>query len=136
MNFEYFSLDTKHKMDPDEPSEMALTLALDESEARMVFECMFGREGKIGQVPEQLRTMRITIHWGKKQQESVTPKFVVYQFGDGYTLAAQSAGDNIMFDRRTLVDEDEYERAVDSWRTAESAKLADVFGQSTIGFCE
>ena len=78
--------------------------------------------------------MRITVHWGKKQQESVMPKFVVYQFGDGYTLAVQSAGDNIMFDRRTLVDEDVYERAVDSWRTAESAKLADVFGQSPLDF--
>lgn len=135
MSFEYFSLDTKRKMNPDEPSEMALTLALDEPEARMVFECMFGREGKIGQVPERLRTMRITIHWGKEQQESVMPKFVVYQFGDGYTLAVQSAGDKIMFDRRTLVDEDGYERAVDSWRTAESAKLADVFGgQSPLDF--
>ena len=134
MSFEHFSLDTKRKMNPDEPSEMVLTLVLDESEARMVFECMFGREGKIGQVQEHLRTTRITIHWGKKQQESVTPKFVVYQFGDGYTLAVQSAGDNIMFDRRTLVDEDGYERAVDSWRTAESAKLADVFGQSPLDF--
>ena len=132
MNFEYFSLNEKHKMDPDEPSEMALTLALDESEARMVFECMLGGEGKIGQIPEQLRTMRITIHWGKKQQESVTPKFVVYQFGDGYTLAVQSAGDNIMFDRRAiLTDETEYEKAVDSWRTAE---LTDIFGQTTREF--
>ena len=34
MSFEYFSLDTKHKMDPDEPSEMALTLALDESRGK------------------------------------------------------------------------------------------------------
>ena len=131
-NFEYFLLHSRHKLDTDGTSELTLTLDLDESEVRMAFECIFGLEGQINQVSEQLRTLRITIYWDKKQEEMVLPKFAIYQFGSGYTLAARYSGENIVFDRRVILTNDgEYERMIDSWRTAESA---DIFGQTTRQF--
>ena len=127
-NLEYFQLHTGHKLDPDEPSEMTLTLDLDESETMMAFECIFGLEGQVNHVSEQLNTLRITIYWDTKQAEMVLPKFALYQFGNGYTLAARPVGENIMFDRRViLTNEGVYQRMIDSWRTAESH---DVFGQA------
>ena len=128
-NFEYFQLHSRHKLDTDGSSELTLTLDLDESEARMVFECISALEGKINQVSDQLRSIRITIYWEKKQEEVVLPKFVIYQFGSGYTLAARYSGENIVFDRRVILTNDaEYERMIDSWRTAESGNF---FGPTT-----
>ena len=131
INFEYFNLYTGHRLDPGMPSEMTLTLDLDESEARMAFECILDMEGEISHVSEQLKTLCITIYWDNKQAQEVLPKFVRYRFGDGYTLVAYNSGGNLLFDRRvTLMYEDEYKRTIDSWTVEQS----DIFGPAADQF--
>ena len=126
VNFEYFQLHSRYKLDMNRPSEMILTLDLDESEAMMAFECICGLDGQIKEVSEHLTTLSITIYWDKKQMEAVLPKFVLYQFGNGYTIAAYHSYNNIVFDRRVvLTNEVEYERMIESWRTTESADILD-----------
>ena len=127
-SLEFFQLNKKHKLDPNEPSEITLTLVLDESETKMVFQSIFGQDEEIYQVSRDLRTLHIVIYWENKREVVVHPKFTLYQFDNGFTIATRHS-DNVVFDRRKsiLENDEEYNRIVDAWKTAESSI---IFNQS------
>ena len=123
-NLEYLQLNRRHKLDPDEPSEITLTLDLDESEARMAFQCIFGRDGQIGAISKEMRTLDIVIFWGKDQLDMMLPKFTLYQFGSGFTIASCTSIEGIAFDIRGIFgSRTDYEREIDAWRAAESQEI-------------
>ena len=47
----------KQKLDPDAPSEITLMLDLDESEVKMVFQCILGLDYQVNAVSETLRRL-------------------------------------------------------------------------------
>ena len=118
-NLEYLALSRRHKLDPSEPSELTLTLDLDESEAKMVFQCIFDRDGQIDEISNEIKTLDITIFWDKDPLDVMYPKFTLYRFGSGFTVATSPSGQNIAFDIGDIFsDKTAYESEIDSWRTA------------------
>ena len=123
VNLEYLQINRRHKLDPDEPSEIALSLVLSEAEAKMFFQCIFGQNAQIGKVSEDLRILDVTIFWDKDPVDVMHPKFTLYRFGSGFTIAANTSNENIAFDVRSVFsDEEDYKSQVDSWRTADPQK--------------
>ena len=128
-NLEYFSLSKMHKLDPDKPSEIAITLEMDESEAKMVFQCIFGQDSAIGTISTGVKILDITIFWDKEQMETMRPKFTLYRFDSGFTIATSQSKGNIAFDTRSIFgDETSYEIEIDTWRVANSDT---IFGPLT-----
>ena len=124
-NFEYLQINRTQKLNPDEPSEIVLTLNLDKTETGMAFQCIFGQNSPADVIAEDMRTLDITIFWDKGQSVVISPKFTLYQFGNGFTIATSQHHPNIAFDAgRILLYPDGYESEVDSWRTA---KLENLF---------
>ena len=76
-NLEYLTLSRRHKLDPSEPSELTLTLDLDESEAKMVFQCIFDRDDQIDEISNEIKTLDITIFWDKDPLDVMYPKFTL-----------------------------------------------------------
>ena len=123
-NLEYIQLNRRHKFDPNKPSEITLTLELDESETEMVFQCIFGLDDQINTIPKEVRTLDIVIFWGKDQLEMMRPKFTLYEFGSGFTIATHRSGESIAFDIRDIFrDREDYEKEADSWRMAEQSNI-------------
>ena len=58
--------------DPNEPSEIILTLELDESETAMAFHGIFGMSYQIDTIPREVKTLNITLFWGKDQLGDAT----------------------------------------------------------------
>ena len=97
-NLEYLQLDKEQKLDPDAPSEITLMLDLDESEVKMVFQCILGLDYQVNAVSETLRRLTITIFWDNDQLDICGPKFTLYRFGSGFTILTNSTEGNIAFD--------------------------------------
>ena len=120
-NLEYFSLSKRHKLDPDKPSEITITLEMSESEANMVFQCIFGQYGGIGAISAGLKVLNITIFWDDEQMDAMLPKFTLYKFSSGFTIATSRFKSNIAFDTRSIfIDETACKKEIDSWRMANS----------------
>ena len=123
-NLEYLTLSRRHKLDPSEPSELTLTLDLDEPEAKMVFQCIFDRDDQIDEISNEIKTLDITIFWDRDPLDVMYPKFTLYQFGSGFTVATSPSGQNIAFDIGDIFsDKTAYESEIDSWRTAGSENI-------------
>ena len=99
-NLEYLQLNRRNKFDPNKPSEIALTLELDESETKMVFQGIFGINYQINKISKKVKTLGITIFWGNDQLEMIHPKFTLYEFSSGFTIATYQSRENIAFDIR------------------------------------
>ena len=120
-NLEDLSLSKRHKLDPDKPSEIAIALDMNEAEANMVFQCIFGQRDGIGAISAELKTLNITLFWGNEQMDVMRPKFILYKFGSGFTIATSQYNGNIAFDTRSVFgDETDCEKEIDSWRAANS----------------
>ena len=54
------------------------------------------------------------------------PKFALYEFGSGFTIATHQSGENIAFDIRSIFSgRADYEKVIDSWKTSEPNKIFD-----------
>ena len=125
-NLEYLQLNRRNKFDPDKSSEITLTLELDESEIEMVFQGIFGMNYQINTIPKDVKTLNIIIFWGNDQLEMIHPKFTLYEFGNGFTIATHQSGENIAYDTISMPgNRADYEKQIDSWRTSEQSKIFD-----------
>ena len=125
-NLEFLQINRRNKFDPNEPSEIILTLELDESETAMAFHGIFGMSYQIDTIPMEMKTLDITLFWGKDQLEMLHPKFALYEFGSGFTIATHQSGENIAFDIRSIFSgRADYEKVIDSWKTSEPNKIFD-----------
>ena len=125
-NLEYLQLNRRNKFDPDKSSEITLTLELDESEIEMVFQGIFGMNYQVNTIPKDVKTLNIIIFWGNDQLEMIHPKFTLYEFGNGFTIATHQSGENIAYDTRSIPgNRADYEKQIDSWRTSEQSKIFD-----------
>ena len=124
-NLEYLQLNRRNKFDPDKSSELTLTLELDESETEMAFQSIFGMNYQINTIPKEVKTLGITIFWGNDQLEMIYPKFTLYEFGSGFTIATMhQSGENIAFDIRSVFSgRADYEKVINSWRTSEQNNI-------------
>ena len=123
-NLEYLQLDKEQKLDPDAPSEITLMLDLDESEVKMVFQCILGLDYQVNAVSETLRRLAITIFWDNDQLDILWPKFTLYRFGSGFTILTNTTEGNIAFDAsRIFAGEMDYQAAINSWKTAPPQKI-------------
>ena len=96
-NLEHLKINREYKFDPNEASEITLAMVLDESEAKMVFQCIFGLKSQISSVSKEMTALDITIFWGEDRMETMAPKLVLYRFSSGFTIAVSSSGKNIAF---------------------------------------
>ena len=120
-NLEYISLNKRHKLDPNKPSEMTITLEMDEYETKMVFQCIFGQYNEIDAISAEVKILDITIFWGREQRDATQPRFTLYRFGSGFTIVTSQSNGNIAFDIKSIFgDEADFEKEIDSWRTANS----------------
>ena len=134
-NLAYLKLNRRHKLDPNEPSEITLELDLDESEAKIAFQCIFGQADQIDVISDKVRTLHITIYWDKDQLGVMSPKFMLYRFSSGFTIVVRPPNNNIAFDRRSiLVSETEYERMIYYWKTTESPDIFDPTAEQFTAF--
>ena len=125
-NLEFLQINRRNKFDPNEPSEITLTLELDESETAMVFHSIFGTSYRTDAIPMEMKILNITLFWGKDQLEVLDPKFTLYEFGSGFTIATSQSGENIAFDIRSIFsDRAEYGEEIYSWKTSKSNKIFD-----------
>ena len=123
-NFEYQRISRTQKLNPNEPSEITITLNLDKAEAGMVFQCIFGKNDQIDKMAESVRTLDITIFWDKDQSVTISPKFTLYRFDSGFTISTSQHKPSIAFDiGRILCDPGMYEDAVEYWRKANLENL-------------
>ena len=123
-NFEHQQINRTQKLNPNEPSEIAITLNLDKTEAGMVFQCIFGKDDQVDKIAENMRTLDITIFWDKDQSRIISPKFTLYRFGSGFTISTSRHKSSIAFDiGRILLDPGKYKDVVESWRKAELKNL-------------
>ena len=115
------------KLNPNEPSEIAITLNLDKTEAGMVFQCIFGKDDQVDKIAENMRTLDITIFWDKDQSRIISPKFTLYRFGSGFTISTSRHKSSIAFDiGRILLDPGKYERCsrvLEEGRIEESIRI-------------
>ena len=135
-NLEYLQLNKEQKLDPDAPSEITLMLDLDESEVKMVFQCILGLDYQVNAVSETLRGLAITIFWDNDQLDILWPKFTLYRFGSGFTILTNSTEGNIAFDAsRIFAGKMDYQAAINFWKTAPTAE-DHRFCCRTAGICE
>ena len=124
-NMEYLKLNRTDKFDPNESSEITLSLVLDESEAKMVFQCLFGLRSPVDAISKKITSLDITIFWDKDQLEIIHPKFTLYQFGGRFTIAANHDR-NILFNMEGMfATRKDYENEVDCWRAANRKDMFD-----------
>ena len=125
-NLEYLSLHKKHKLDPDKPSEITITLEMNEFEAKMIFQCIFGYDGEMGTISPELKILDVTIFWGNEQINEVQPWFMLYRFGSGFTIATTRFNGSIAFDTRSIFGEEaDFKKEINSWRTTNPNRMFD-----------
>ena len=123
-NLEYLQLRKRQTLDPDAPSEITLVLDLDESEAKMAFQCILGLDRQVNTVSETLRSLDITIFWDNDQLDILLPKFTLYRFGSGFTILTNPSEGNIAFDaRRSFESETDYQMTINYWKTVPPKKI-------------
>ena len=123
-NLEYIEICRMHKFDPDKPSEITLTMVLDESEARMAFQCIFGLKSPIGEVSEEMTALDVTVFWGGEPLETIYPKLTLYRFGSGFVIAVSSSGQNIAFNVGGIfATHEDYANEVNSWKAADPKNM-------------
>lgn len=98
-NLEYLPLDRKHRLDPQDWSKVTLTLRLDDAEAKMVFQCIFGQTEQLDVIPKT-KILDITIFWDKQQVETSMPKFVAYVFNNDFIILSTRSNTNNLFHSR------------------------------------
>ena len=110
-------------------SKVILTLRLDDSEAKMVFQCIFGRTEQLNQVPET-KTLRIMIFWDKQQLEMSVPRFVVYTFDDNFIILSTKSNTNSLFSSRNYPDVQSGVKREDLWETLTPERVPEIIGGS------
>ena len=90
----------------------------------MVFQCIFGQNSAIGAISTGVQILDITIFWDKEQMETMHPKFTLYRFGSGFTIATNQFEKNIAFDIVSIFSDDvKYEMEINIWRTVNSSMI-------------
>ena len=126
-NLELFKIDRKHILDPEKWSKVVLTLQLDDSEAKMVFQCIFGQTKQLDKVPKT-KTLKVMIFWDKQQVEISTPKFVAYMFDDDFIILSNQFYHNILFSRRNYPDAQSGVKIKDLWEALTPERVSKIIG--------
>lgn len=114
VNLELLPLDRKHRLNPEDWSRIILTLRLDDIEAKMVFQCIFGQTEQLDIIPKT-KTLDVAIFWDKQQVETSIPKFVAYVFSDDFIILSTESRTNSLFYSGLYPNEIGGVRAADFW---------------------
>ena len=132
----YLRLAQESKLNPDKPTVIKIKMKLDEREAPMVFQCVFGENVPSNQIQEQAKDLEVTIFWSHAEQNSLAPIIVLYAFGNGFTIAVKE-GEHIAFDSNLTSQHEEIYKKIINWDTADGnvdfRKFAGVANSEAFG---
>ena len=83
---DHFQLKRNLKLDPEMGTLVKLTVRMEEHEARMIFQCIFGVEKINGEIHEQARTVDVTVVWSGVAQDTLLPRFTRFRFHNGFGI--------------------------------------------------
>lgn len=129
-NLELLQIDRKHRFDPERWSKVILTLRLDDSEAKMVFQCIFGRTEQLNQVPET-KTLKVMIFWDKQQLEMSVPRFVAYTFDDNFVILSTQSDTNCLFYNINHLNVQSGVQAADLWEVLTPERVHEIIGDDS-----
>lgn len=95
-NLEHLPLDRKYRLDPEAWSRITLTIRLDDAEAKMVFQCIFGQTEPLNVVPKT-KTLNVAIFWDEQQVETSMPRSVAYMFSNDFIILSTHSTTNSLF---------------------------------------
>ena len=111
---DFFQLQRRLKLNPDEPTEITLTVRMEESEALMIFQSIFGTEEIKAEIHERARTIDVIVVWNGAAQDTLPPKFTMFRFHNGFTVLLTTDG-HIAFDSLAYSDE-KLDHAMEVWQ--------------------
>ena len=124
-----------YKFNPEEPTRIRIKIKLNDKEALMVFQCVFGSNVTPDQIQERARDLEVTIFWSHAEQNVLTPTITLYVFGNGFTIVAKD-GENIAFNANLASRHEEIDKIID-WDTTDGnvdlQKIGDVTNSDTYG---